>query len=102
MSNITPKDARFIEILSGLFMDLLRHGGITMTDSKKIEAVRTASDALGAAIESAAERKAVEIGQRIQEAIVAAFTAFEKDVEELTARIDTLEGKNEDPTNGTD
>jgi len=98
MSELTPRDAQFIDIFAGFFHDLLRAAGITMLPTKAHEKIRTVATSLAASIEWRAEHKAVEVIRVLQKALVGSFEKVQTDMGVLKARVDALEKKNEDPS----
>lgn len=94
MSNtVTPNDPRFVEILSGLFHDLLRAGGVQLQGIKAFERIREVGKKTAETIEYHAERKAVDVIKKLQVAVSEAFRAMEKDVSDLKKRVEELEKK---------
>jgi len=91
MSELTPRDAQFVDIFSGFFHDLLRAAGITMLPGKAHEKIRQVATKLAASIEWRAEHKAVEVIRVLQKALVGSFEKVQTDMDVLKARIDALE-----------
>ena len=91
MSNITPTDIRFAEIIAGLFFDILRQSGVSMPSTAAYERIRGLCEQLGASIESTAEKKSIEVAQKLQKAVVPAFEKVDKDIAALEARLNKLE-----------
>lgn len=98
MTKYTKEDTRFKEHMGGFFHELLRAAGITMTPSNTDERIRSIGERMASTIEHAAERKAVELIKRLQDAVSGAFVKMEAklDVQEdllvkLNARVALLE-----------
>lgn len=88
---VTGTNERFAEILGGLFYELLRAGGVNMQPVKAHERIREVGRKTGATIEFHAERKAIEVARKLQEAVKNAFIEMEKENAKLKFRIEHLE-----------
>ncbi len=89
MSNITEQDERFKENMGGFFHDLLRASGITMLPTTATSRIRSIGEQMASAIEHAAERKSIQVIQKLQKAISIAFVKMEAElniVKELVSK----------------
>ena len=91
VSEVTPRNERFAEILGGLLYELMRAAGVNMQPVKAHERIREVGRKTAVTIEFHAERKAVEVARKLQTAVKDAFEAMEKENKELRERIEKLE-----------
>lgn len=110
---VTPFNERFADIMSGLLFDVLKAAGVTMQPAKAFERIRDTGRRMALTIEFHAERKAIDVAKKLQNATSEAFRAMEADMktqEEVTRkwveRVRTLERqveelKNANSTNGS-
>ena len=80
---LTSKDNKFREQLGGFFYDMLKSAGITMTPGNFPERVREVGAKMADTIELVAERKAIQVIQQLQAAVVKGFEGMEKEMAEL-------------------
>jgi len=98
MASLTKTDPQFGEHLSGFLHELFRSAGLSMNATSAVERVRKVGDKMAKTIEWAAERKAIQVVQKLQAAVSAGFTGLERKLdealaenEELKARIEAIE-----------
>lgn len=91
MSNVTQSDPQFGAYLAGFMHDMLRAAGITMSATIAFEKVRTAGDRMALTIEAAAERKAIQVASKLQNATIAGFDLVEEKLNDLNERLKALE-----------
>lgn len=96
---VTPNNERFADIMSGLLFDVLRAAGINWQPTKSNERIRETGRRMARSIEFHAERKSVEVAQKLQGEVVKAFKSIEEDMSKLENRIKELERANS--TNGS-
>jgi len=96
--SLTPKDPQFGEHLAGFLHEMFRSAGLSMNSTAAVERVRKVGEKMAATIEWAAERKAIQVVQKLQAAVSAGFTGLETKLnkalaenEELRERIASLE-----------
>ena len=98
MASLTKTDPQLGEHLSGYLHPMFRTAGLSMNATSAVEKVRKVGDQMAAEIEWAAERKAIQVVQKLQAAVSAGFTGLERKLdealaenEELKARIEAIE-----------
>lgn len=75
--------ARFQENMGAFFHDLLRASGITMTPHNADQKLRSIGERMASSIESASQRKAIEVIRKLQNAVTEAFVAIETELRDL-------------------
>lgn len=101
-TELTPRDAEFVDMFAGFFHDILRAAGITMLPTKSHDRIRQIAHKFATSIEWRAEHKAVEVIRILQAAVVKSFEHVEGDVTSLKDRVLELEAKVEALTKRTD
>jgi hypothetical protein len=74
---VTKTDPKFREHMGGFFHDLLRAGGVSMPATNSLDRIRTIGEKMADTIEHAAERKSIQVVERLQIAVVDAFNQVE-------------------------
>jgi len=77
MSDLTEKDAQLGERMAGLLYDAFRSMGVSMASTDAMEKLRTIGENMAAVINSAAERKSIQVAEKLQTAVVDAFSKIE-------------------------
>lgn len=86
MSNLTPDDNRFAELVGGFFHQLLRAGGVSMMPTTAHERLREVGEQFARCVEAAAERKSVLVIRKLQAAVKNAFVAMEASLDSVVSR----------------
>jgi hypothetical protein len=92
-TKFTKEDGRFREFMGGFFHDFLRASGITMTPGNTNERLREIGERMASTIEHAAERKAVELIKRLQDAVSGAFVKMETQLDKQEILIRDLNNR---------
>lgn len=87
MSN--KQDQPFDEIFHSLFYDVVRSAGVAL-NSEQLDKIRSRTKALAKAVEIQAERKAIEVAKRLQNATSEGFNAMAEEIDNNRKAIDAL------------
>lgn len=92
--DVTERDPEFGSHLAGFFYDAFRSVGVTMVATNAMERLRTTGECMAATIEHAAERKAILVAKRLQDAVINGFNAvdakFQQHKEAKSAMMDVI------------
>lgn len=83
-------DQSFDEVLHGLFYDVIRSAGVSLTGDQ-LAKVRVQTGRLALAIEKQAEQKAIEVARRLQVAVADGFKAIAEDVVKVEKAVKELD-----------
>jgi hypothetical protein len=78
------------EVLAGVFCDILKCAGISLSLTQ-LERIRMESGRLADHLEGITHNKTVEMSDKLQAAVVSGFENFEDEITRLDAKIDDLE-----------
>ena len=83
--SLTKTDPQFGEHLAGYLHQMFRTAGLSMNATAAVEKVRKVGEQMAATIEWAAERKAIQVAQKLQAAVSTGFTGLERKLDEALA-----------------
>lgn len=99
MGDVTEKHPRFGEYLAGYFYDAFRVVGVTQVSTNVMEKLRVVGERMAVTIEHAAERKAILVAKKLQDAVINGFNAvdakFQQHKEAKQALLDLITGQTE-------
>jgi hypothetical protein len=102
MQQITEKAPQFEEQMAGFFYDAFRSVGVSMVATVAMERLRQVGAKMAATIEWAAERKAIQVIQKLQKPVAEGFDQVEKKLNDLNERLTAIESQFNTPSQGSE